>query len=265
MPLLPSFDELWAAGDEAELLLGIVLLMSCRGKQEHGMQSRLLPTVRQHCIACILHSPRNVYDIVALIIAALHLPLLLGTLSDGKSFDGSGLLSSAASAARSLGLDSASVDLSATQLSPTSARHSCLWTLLCLCTSFASLAGDIDRKPLVKCSWTELDALQSYSDSLGGQAGESIVIQRQCASISLLVFRTRATIKMRESCHMHAGLLHNFKAQGEVAQSQRDLQVLTKAAIDALQSTFDGVRKDMTCQAKKLGVSRGLKADRLGC
>ena len=265
MPLLPSFDELWAAGDEAELLLGILLLMSCRGKQEHDMQSRLLPTVRQHCIACILHSPRNVYDIVALIIAALHLPLLLGTLSDGKCFDGSGLLSSAASAARYLGLDSAWVDLSAMQVSSTSARHSCLWTLLCLCTSFASLAGDIDRQPLVKCSWTELDALQSHSDSLGRLAGESMAIQRQCASISLLVFRTRATIKMRESCHKHAGLLHDFKAQGEIAQSQKDLQVLTKAAIDTLQSDFDGVRKDMIYQAERLGVSRESKADRYSC
>lgn len=262
MPLLPTFDELWRAGKESDLLFGIILYTSFKNRQEKESQKRILPLLRQQFFSCILHSPRNMYDILSLAIAALHLPLLLGTLSDGRNLDGLGLLSSAASAARAHEINSAFARLSSQQASSTPAiyqssqdtQHACLWMLLCLYSAFAALAGNVDRQPLVGCSWGDVEALEAYSETAWSLRETSIALQRQNASILLLVFRMRATMKMREMCRKYVCLLMNHKDDVDHARNRTALQRIIKEAIDALQSWFEELTEDRQRTALRLGT-----------
>jgi hypothetical protein len=255
MPFLPSYEEVRRTAANADFLLGVVLCLSHSNRQESDCLARLTPVLRQHCLSCVLHQPRSVYDIMALILIALHLPLLLASLSDGNSLDAAGILASAASASQSLGLDMAFLKLNTTttyDMNSIDVRNACLWTALSLYTSFAALAGDVERQPIIRCSPEDLDTFEAYSQASCVMPLASLQSRRHCASVSLLIYRMKATNELRQLSHNAALLIKIHREDIDRSANIASLQAICDDTKVALQSCCDALKRLQHPLASKL-------------
>lgn len=257
LPFLPSFEELRQAGKDADLFLGVILYLSFKTRQEGELQSKILPILRQHCLSCIIHQPRNIYDITSLVLTTLHLPLLLGPLSDGNSLDGAGLLTSAASASLSFDLDKSFPRLHSAaipDINDKELQSACLYMSLALHTGFVALAGDVERQPIVKCSPEDCNTLHYYVSAICASPQSSRQIQRKCASVLLLIYRARATDQIREVCHKYASLMKIHREDIDRASNIASFQVLFNESKGALQCCCDTLKQYQHPLAKDLGA-----------
>lgn len=232
-----------------------MLYLSFKTRQEEDSQCQILPILRQHSLSCVIHQPRNIYDIISLILIALHLPLLLGALSDENSLDGAGLLTSAASASRSLDLDKSFSHLHSSAIGDINSKNlqnASLYVSLGLHTGFVALAGDVERQPIVKCFIDDYDALQSYVSSLCALPSITLPAKRKCASILLMIYRARATDEIRQVCQKYANLMKNHQEELDRAGNIVQFQKLFDESKDALQSCCDALKHHHYPLAKSL-------------
>lgn len=264
MPFIPTFDDALQDADKSELFLGIMAYSSCQGYPDEELQTKLRPILQQKCFSCLLQSPRNHYDLISLLMVALHCPLLLTTFIGGVtgSISGEGLLSSVASAARSLGYEQCLSNVQITEATlesrvvTRSVQETCLWISLSLYLNINSLAGDVERLQLVKYSEIDMATLQMYCNLVEMSPTTSPQAKQGSALILLLLFRVAAANRVKEMCQNYVCLLGQRRAEDSRSVTLSTLFSLVEKAKNELQSYCNELREPMLQLATRLGMCR---------
>jgi hypothetical protein len=249
---LPSFDNVRADIANSDLLLCAMLCFSWEYNLDGEGKAETLSHLRQRCLACILHSTHNLYDIYGILIVALHLPLLFGPRSNSYGLDSLGLLGTAISAARLMDLEKGTQSINDSYSFEAGYAESfdaplgmvsnaCLWISLCLYAEYLALAGSGNGRPLAMCSRHDLQALQDYSDAVLHARDVPAKKKQSAVYISLLVFRARAVSETRQLSSRFTHAMDIEITKGDLAS----LVDVAKSANLAIQDSYDGLNADI--------------------
>ena len=204
-PFLPSFAELFTRKEEdADLLIGTCAYLIASDVDDMQMQDLLLPLLKSRFVRCLVRSPRTTLEIAALLLMSVFRPMLLGSSSEGVSCDGRGLLVSAITAARSIGLDSTLHHLSPTA-SQQEMRDGMLWALLSLQGTMLAFCGDTKLHQFARCRTEDFRRMQSYLEHLAEQ--HQTGSEETLLWTAMLVHRIRSANSALAICQEYCALV----------------------------------------------------------
>jgi hypothetical protein len=157
--------------EQETLSLATRLYLAALRTDKMALQADLLFFMRPLVQSCILRGPTNMGEIASLIALALYEPLILFNTSEEMQLDGSGLLTAAASAARSLGMDQIpsrlhEIGIQKGQDSNKLLKMCSIWVTIAFISGINVMAGRFYLRPLVECRLEDIHQIETYCDHL---------------------------------------------------------------------------------------------------